>query len=147
MIEPDALIAQARDWVGVRFLHQGRSRHGADCLGFIAAMLAELGSDTGITNLPHNYARSPQTLLIEGLSMLSREIPLQPAALILFQWPSTPDASHAAIYTGTSMIHAYQTERRVVEHGFRGAWVKRAVSYWALPLVRYLPDPSGGELR
>jgi cell wall-associated NlpC family hydrolase len=138
VIEAPALIENARSWAGVRFLHQGRSRHGADCLGYIAAMLSELGSDTFLQELPHNYARSPQSLLIEGLTRLCRQIPLQPAALILFQWPHTPDASHAAVYTGTTMIHAYQSLGKVVEHGFRGPWAKRAVSYWAMPEVIYL---------
>lgn len=137
MIQASDVSFQARSWIGTPFLHQGRSRFGADCLGFIAAMLAELGSMTFLEELPHNYARSPQSLLVEGLARLCREVPLQPAVLILFQWPATPDASHAAIYTGETMIHAYQSERRVVEHSFRGHWVRRATSYWALPEVVY----------
>jgi cell wall-associated NlpC family hydrolase len=137
MISAEDVIDQARQWTGVRFLHQGRTRFGADCLGFIAAMLAELNSRTFIDFLPKTYGRSPQTLLIEGLAHLTREIPLQPGALILFQWPMTSFPSHAAIYTGENMIHSYQTEGKVVEHGYRDPWVRRAAGFWALPEVVY----------
>lgn len=145
MIAPDILIAQAREWCApkVRFLHQGRSRHGADCLGYIGALLGELGSDVVLKYLPINYARSPQALLIEGLAALSREIALQPGALLIFRWPLEQHASHAAIYTGQTMIHCYQSVGGVVEHGFRGAWPKLCTGIWALPEVTYACE---GEL-
>jgi cell wall-associated NlpC family hydrolase len=137
MIAAQAVIDQARQWRGVKFLHQGRTRFGADCLGFVAGVCAELGSHVPMANLPINYGRSPQTLLAETLTRLCRQIPLQPAALILLQWPLTPYGSHAGIYTGENMIHSFQAEGKVVEHGYRGPWVKRTVSIWALPEVIY----------
>jgi cell wall-associated NlpC family hydrolase len=137
VISTAEVIDNARSWLGVRFLHQGRSRYGADCLGFIAAMLHELGSDVFLTHLPHNYARSPQSLLIDGLTQLTCEIPLQAGALVLIKWPQTTDPSHAALYTGTSLIHCFATQGKVLEHGYRGPWVARTASVWALPLVSY----------
>ena len=140
MIAPETVIAQARDWCGVRFLHQGRSRFGADCLGFLAAMMAELGSMTFIRYLPANYGRDPQALLLEGLANLTREIPLQPGALVLIQWPHAKHPSHAGIFTGENFIHCTQSEGRVLEQGYRGPWVKRTAGVWALPEVTYLPQ-------
>lgn len=137
MIEPAALIAQARQWVGVRFLHQGRSRHGADCLGAISAILGELGSDVFLRYLPLNYARSPQSLLIDTLGQVSREIPLQPGAIITVQFPFTPYPSHAAIFTGESIIHAHARVQKVVEHGYQEPWIQNTRSIWAAPLVVY----------
>jgi cell wall-associated NlpC family hydrolase len=140
VIAPQSVIDQAREWQGVKFLHQGRSRHGADCFGFIAAMLAELGSPTFLRHLPLNYPRAPQARLIAGLTALSREIPLQPAALVIIQWPHASDPTHAAIYTGDNLIHCTEDTGQVVENGYRGAWVRRTAGIWALPLVRYLPQ-------
>lgn len=100
-------------------------------------MLAEIGSPTFLDNLPANYARSPQSVLLEQLTRLCRNIPLQPAALILFQWPMVKFPSHAAIYTGENMIHSFEAQKKVVEHGYRGPWVKRTASIWALPEVIY----------
>ena len=137
MIAPQDIIDQAREWVGVRFVHQGRSRFGADCLGFIAAMLAELGSRCFLDYLPHNYSRDPNALLIDSLPLLSREIELQPAALLLMQFPQAKLPSHAAIYTGVSIIHCYQIEGKVIEHTYGAPWLTRTKSIWALPLVTY----------
>jgi cell wall-associated NlpC family hydrolase len=137
VIEPAAVIAQARSWVGTRFLHQGRSRHGADCLGSIAAMMAELGSMTPLTYLPLNYARDPGPLLLQTLEALTHTIALQPAAFLLIQFPFAKYPSHGAIYTGENMIHCYASVGRMVEHGYRDPWAKRTVSIWALPLVMY----------
>jgi cell wall-associated NlpC family hydrolase len=133
---PD-VIENARSWLGVRFLHQGRSRFGVDCLGFIAAMLHELGSDVFMRHLPQAYGRDPQALLIDGLTNLTCEIPLQAGALVLIKWPASKFPSHAAVYTGTTLIHCFQSQGRVLEHGYRGPWVARTASVWALPLVVY----------
>lgn len=137
MIPAAALIAQAREWVGVPFVHQGRSRVGADCLGSVAAIAAELGSRVLLQHLPCNYGRNPQALLIEGLTNLCRNIELEPAALILFQFPQAKFPSHAAIYTGESIIHAFERVGKVVETSYGQPWLRLTHSVWALPLVVY----------
>lgn len=137
MIAPAQVVDNARSWLGVKFMHQGRTRNGCDCLGFIAACMNELGSPTLLDNLPVNYARDPQALLVSGLKELTREIPLEAGALILFQFPRTAYPSHAAIYTGESMIHSHEPNLKVVEHGYRAAWLKYTRGIWALPLVVY----------
>lgn len=134
---PAALIVQARQWVGVPFLHQGRTRFGVDCLGFIAAVLAEMG-DTFILNvLPANYGRDPQASLLEGVEAHLKPIALQPGVMLVLQFPLTPFASHVALYTGVSMIHSLQANRCVVEHGYEPPWPARTRSIWALPGVAY----------
>ena len=137
MIEPAAVIAQARTWVGIPFLHQGRSRYGVDCLGFVACVMNELGVSEFLNHLPHNYERNPQAKFADTLPDFSREIPLQPAALLMIVFPFAKWPSHCAIYTGTTMIHCHEMDRKVVEHGFQEPWIMRTKSYWALPLVTY----------
>lgn len=137
MIAVDQLVAEAREWVGVPFVHQGRSRFGADCLGFIAATLAELGSRVLLDHLPNNYGRNPQALLIEGLTDLCQQIDIEPGVLLLFQFPQAPLPSHAAIYSGESIIHAFERERKIVETGYGAPWTKLFHSAWAMPLVVY----------
>ncbi len=137
MITPEQLVDQARQWLGVRYRHQGRTRFGADCLGFISGVLAELGSMRAIEVLPLNYGRAPRGELLDVLSKNCRQIELQPGALILFRWPNTQDPSHAGIFTGENVIHADQLLGRVVEHGYRAVWVKLTISTWALPEVVY----------
>ena len=137
MIAVPDLVDEARSWIGTPFLHQGRSRFGVDCLGFVAAVLADLGSTTAMRLLPQNYSRNPQSKVLDTLQANSREIPLEAGALLLIQFPHSKHPSHAALFTGASMIHAYQSVNKVVEHGYRGPWVQRTHSIWALPLVVY----------
>lgn len=144
MIAPAAVIAQARSWVGVPFLHQGRTRFAADCLGYIAAMMAELDSFTLLERLPWAYSRMPQRELADGIALVCRPIDLQPAALVLIQWPRTGFASHAGIYTGENLIHCSAPDGKVVEHGYGRPWTHRTASVWALPLVRYAMSASAG---
>jgi cell wall-associated NlpC family hydrolase len=137
VIAPNDLVLQAREWVGVPFLHQGRTRSGCDCLGFIAGVLGELDSTTALQLLPLDYGRAPQQQLRKNLTKACKQVPLQAGALLLIQWPMSPFPSHAAIYTGESMIHSFEAERKVVEHGYRTPWPQRTVSIWALPDVTY----------
>jgi len=139
MISADDLIENARSWVGVPFLHQGRSRYGADCLGFIAACLEELGSTTFIDYLPRAYSRTPTPILMKGLQELTREIKIESAALLTFQWPLQKFPSHAGIFTGSTIIHCdgMTARGKVVECQYQAPWVARTRSIWALPGVMY----------
>lgn len=137
MIAPYTLIEQARLWIGVRYLHQGRSRIGCDCLGFVGALLAELGSPLGLSVLPLNYSRAPKARMMQTLDANCRQIPLQAGALLAIQFPFSQWPSHAAIYTGATLIHAYASVGRVVETNYQAPWVARTRSVWALPLVTY----------
>ncbi|HEY4969205.1 MAG TPA: NlpC/P60 family protein [Steroidobacteraceae bacterium] len=140
MITPAEVIAQARQWLGVKFLHQGRTRTGCDCLGFVAGFMAEMGSNVPLQYLPVNYARAPGGKVLATLQAVTREIPLQVGALVLIRWPLMQDPSHTAIFTGCNLIHCTEGERKVVEHRYGEPWVRRTHSIWALPEVQYLPQ-------
>lgn len=136
MIEPEAVIAQARQWIGVPFLHQGRNRFGCDCTGLFVGLMLELGSSELADAAPAAWSRSGLEL-VPRLSEISREIDLQPAAIVVVRWPKALQPSHAALYTGSSIIHATQANGKVVEHAFGKQWMSRTDSIWALPMVAY----------
>jgi len=137
IITVQQICDQAREWIGTPFLHQGRSRSGCDCLGFIASVLGELGVDLALRHLPLNYGRNPQALLITTLQRLCRNIDLEPGALVAIKFPFAEFPSHAAIFTGDSMIHCYESVGKVTEHGYRNPWPQRTASIWAMPYVAY----------
>lgn len=137
MITAHDLVTEARSWLGVPFLHQGRSRNGVDCIGFVAAVCAYLGAVKPLENLPHNYARNPQALLMEAVRMMGTPTTLEVGCLILIKWPTAAHASHAGIYTGTSMIHCYAASGKVVEHGYTTPWPERTAGLWRIPGVSY----------
>jgi cell wall-associated NlpC family hydrolase len=138
VITIDEVVDCARSWLGVRFRHQGRSRYGVDCLGFVASVMKDLGSTTFLNALPKNYPRNPRASLEAALPNFSRRIDVEAGAMLLIQFPHASHPSHAAILTreGT-IIHAYESVRKVVEMGYRAPWDKRTRSAWALPLVTY----------
>lgn len=138
MISPQALIAEARTWVGVPFLHQGRSRSGVDCAGFIVAMMRSAGELPVDFRDVSNYARRPNgellTLVSRHCVRTHKEVP---GLLVLIRWPRDDEPSHVALLTGATLIHCYQRQRAVVEHSFRGIWKRDSHSLWRLPGVSY----------
>ena len=132
---PDIVIAEARRWVGVPFRHQGRDGHGVDCVGLPIVVLQSLGALDQRFDVA-NYGRLPTGELIERMKKICRPVEkAAPGTLVVIAW--TKIAAHVALCTGDTLIHAYESVGRVVEHGYRGRWVRLTHSTWALPGVTY----------
>ena len=139
MITPDALIQEARTWVGVPFLHQGRSREGVDCVGLVIVVGRALGI------LPRDfertaYGRVPHAgkLLQEIAAHCVSTATACPGSLLVLRWQGDPH--HIAICTGANLIHANARVGRVVEHGYRHPWPKLTQSVWRMPGVEYVDE-------
>ncbi len=134
-MRPPAVIEEARSWVNVPFLHQGRTRRGIDCIGLpivVGQRLGLLPSRFEITN----YGRLPSADLLERLMAHCVRLPQAvPGSLVAIAWTKT--AAHVALCTGPTLIHSYESVGCVVEHGYRGRWIRLTHSAWALPGVRY----------
>ena len=131
---PDAIIGEARGWVGVPFRHQGRSREGVDCVGLPIVVLKALQL------LPREftsgaYGRLPTGEIVTRLEQHCRRRngPARPGDLVVIAWTKT--AAHIAICTGDTLIHSYESVGRVIEHGYRGRWVRMTHSVWEIPGV------------
>lgn len=138
VIDADAVVREARTWIGVPFLHQGRNRSGVDCVGLPIVVLRGLGAIEDDFEIP-DYARFPyQGILEQRLMAHCTRLPdFVPGCLVPIRWGRT--MAHVAIYTNTdTLIHAMERYGKVIEHGFRGMWRTRyAQGAWALPGVRY----------
>jgi cell wall-associated NlpC family hydrolase len=138
VITVPALIEEARTWVGVPFRHQGRTRLGVDCAGFLVALMRSAGELPPDFRDVHNYARRPNG---ELLTLVARHCVRVPSAasglLVLIQWTGHTQPSHIALLTGSTMIHCYERRRAVVEHSYRGMWCRDTHSLWRLPGVAY----------
>jgi cell wall-associated NlpC family hydrolase len=141
------IVRTARRYLGVPFLHQGRTRAGADCVGLLVLVARDM-------RLRHRdlltYGRNPNPRqLLEALSTSCERIddptrPLSPHEVwacsrpgdIVVFWFSGPGApQHVAIRTERGMLHTWANVRRVVEHGLTDHWRERVHSVW-----RYQPD-------
>lgn len=137
MISAAQITSEARRWVGVPYVHQGRTRFGVDCIGLVLCVRDGVEAWPICRTLTRTYARRPENALM--LSVVEQhcvrvEAP-ENGCMILIRWPNTPAPTHAGIYAGGNIIHAYQRVRRVVETGFRSHWLRDAHSYWRLPGV------------
>ena len=134
-VEAADIVREARGWVGVPFLHQGRNSAGIDCVGLPIVICQSLGLLDQRFDVA-NYGRMPTGQLIDRLRPHCRPIPAAvPGSLLVIAW--TKIAAHVAICTGETMIHSYESAGEVVEHGYRGRWIRLTHSIWALPGVRY----------
>lgn len=126
------VITAARGWLNVRYRHQGRTRHGVDCIGLVLVVCRELGlTDVEFRQYPR-VARD-DTLQQQIARHCTRIEAPEPGCVVLFRWGQ--HVQHCGIYTGDTLIHAMVRLKRVREHGYRGLWTRLAHSYWRLPGV------------
>jgi cell wall-associated NlpC family hydrolase len=130
------IVVEARKWLGAPYRHQGRDVRGIDCVGLPIIIARTLGLlpkdfDTSV------YGRLPTSDIIDRLSSVcAQSTEVKVGSIIVIAWSKI--AAHTAIYTGESMIHAYESVGKVVEHGYRGRWVRMTHSIWLIPGVEYV---------
>lgn len=135
MTTADEVVSTARNWIGVKFRHQGRDRTGVDCAGLVICVAKELGlTDFDTTG----YARR----ITDGIyirRLCEQEMDMtettEPGDVLLMRFCTYP--SHLAIVAtypsgGLSIIHAYAQARRVVEHRLDETWERRIVQSYRL---------------
>lgn len=112
------IVAKAREFLGVRYAHQGRSRAGVDCIGLPVCVRAELGLehlDAGA------YAR--RTTDSEMLDFCRKNMrpvkrdALQPGDILVQMHGAVRHMAIVGDYPsgGLSIIHAWLPNRKVAE--------------------------------
>ena len=144
MTDRFGVVACARQFLGVPFAHQGRSRAGLDCLGLllVTAQAAEItfeGMATAQLAVP-NYGVRPDTAMLRQqldrfLVPIAKET-RAPGDIVLLQVQGLPQ--HLAMLSDyplageLGMIHAYAPARKVVEHRYDEAWQRNTVGCYRL---------------
>lgn len=129
MIHRDAIVLEARSWLGVPFRHQGRTRSGTDCgglLGAVAIGARSVDAEWWAQEFdPHFAGYGRHTVSGSLRSVCDRfmsAVPLPQAApgdAVLLR--IGPEQEHVGIladyaHGGLSIVHALSTVGRVVEH-------------------------------
>lgn len=147
MITRAAIIEEALRWEGVTFLHGHYHKSGCDCLGFLRGVALALGIDASNANpaIKHliGYGRQPDTAKMrEGLSIFLTEIPLADAVEGDVVWMrmednrAAPPQHLAILMPGGYMIHALESNKRVVHHRIPPRWRRdRFIAAWRFPGV------------
>ncbi|MBB1060434.1 C40 family peptidase [Marilutibacter spongiae] len=121
------VVSQARTWLGVRYLHQGRNRFGVDCVGMPHGVYRELGVD-----LPdfraYGTEADPAELLARLRAALGDEVAIAPISaasllpgdIVVFHFPRSGIPRHLGIVAdraggGLNFIESNGNEGRVIE--------------------------------
>lgn len=147
-------LTALRSYKGVRFLHQGRSRAGIDCVGLLSCAASDLGYANEVQASLRDYARAPDSdMFLRRITDFLVRRPynrLQPMRkqllagdVIAFWIDKRGLPRHVAVYTGQNargedtMIHSLaMMPKCVVEQPIeRGFWLKRIHSVWQLPMI------------
>ena len=133
----NALIAEARTYLGVPWKHQGRNKKGVDCVGFIILALKKVKVKV---NVIKGYARRPDGKRLKEImdnqpNLTVTQPPYKPGDIVLFRIRKDPQ--HIALLTGTenqlNMIHSFNGgEKKVVEHIFADYWKEKIVAVYRL---------------
>ena len=116
MAQSHDVVSHARSFVGVPYLHQGRTRHGLDCVGLVVRVVNDLGiSDFDASH----YGRVPSgrmmVRVLQDYCDTVKPADLRPGDLVHIAYDKHPQ--HLAILTDHGMVHADSTHG-VVEHTF-----------------------------
>ena len=139
------IVSCARQFIDVRFTHQGRSVEGLDCLGLLLVTAAKAGLQFGEhtvedIDVPTYGMRPDTTLLKQKLDQFLIPITpeeLAPADIVLLKMQGSPQ--HLAILTDypvkghLGMVHAYAPARKVVEHRYDPLWQRETYATYRLP--------------
>lgn len=126
------LVAAARRYLGVPFRHRGRTAAGLDCAGLVWLAYADLGLKLPDVRI---YGREPHRNGLEDAMVraLGEPVSRWPMAgdVLLMRFDKEPHhIGIAAEYPhgGLSLIHAYGTAGKVVEHRLDQTWQDRIVA-------------------
>lgn len=137
----DDVIVAARSWLDVPFIHQGRSREGVDCVGFVICCLRD-----DLSLLPkcfdvNGYGHKPDgTLFSECDKRLTRAKP-KPGGIFVMRFAEEPQHMGFIVpyrHGGFAIIHALSRRHRIVEHRLDKLWESRILGTFEIPGVSYV---------
>ncbi len=114
------IVAAARNYLGVKWQHQGRTHHGIDCIGIIECSSVDCNLIEAV--FPANYPRRPNGELLPSLRgrLQLNEISVgdsRPGDILVFSLAGHP--FHCGIRAERdslpTVIHAYAIGRKVRE--------------------------------
>jgi cell wall-associated NlpC family hydrolase len=133
----NAIVNEARKWIGVRWVHQGRSREGIDCAGLaIEVLKITHGSSFDKSDYPRIASDESMAQLCDGMLERIDRSQMSPGDVAVFQFGPQRHMAILGDYFagGLSLIHAYAlAPRKVVEVRFDEKWMSRLLGAWRVP--------------
>lgn len=136
----DAIISEARAWLGTPYLHQASDRlAGCDCVGLVRGVWRALCGPEPELMLAYSpdwsEARGLETVLEAASNHLQTvsDGNAQPGDVLVFRWRPHLPAKHCGILAAPDrLVHAYQAAGKVTESNV-SHWRKRIAGVFAFP--------------
>ena len=137
-ITGEAIVTEARRWIGAPWRHQGRGPAGVDCIGLLIVVADALG-------VPHHDVtgydrRATGTRLLEEFARALDPVAMpdaRPGDILVFAETSYP--CHAGFLTKRHgvphLLHAHALRRCVLEEPLIEPWLSRQRAAWRIPGV------------
>ena len=145
----EKIIAEARSWIGTKFLHQGRLKKtnsdpgGCDCIGLIMGIAQSLNLCSASSNLPicqydrKDYARLPSSYELKSQLDLHLKPSDKPEIgnVVLMRFNDLPQhvgilAPYLQDSNKFSLIHAYLPAGKVIEHIIDESWQEKIIQQY-----------------
>lgn len=132
----EQVVCAAREFLGVRWRHQGRTRHGIDCAGLLVASFRAAGFEpmdvTGYGRIP--YKSKLEEMLRANLGEPVPKAQMRAGDVVLMKWSGAP--SHVGLvsdypFGGFALIHAFLQNKCVVEHRIDVDWLDHIVEVYS----------------
>jgi len=133
------IVEEARSYLGVKWLHQGRTRDGIDCAGLVVCV----GNGLGLIQYDRSdYQRNPNGSAFlhyfkDGGGVQKPVTEAKPGDILVLREGAYP--CHTAIVGenrhGLTIIHAFIVRKKVVEEQLIGAWLAKRVACFQYPSV------------
>jgi cell wall-associated NlpC family hydrolase len=140
MSNTQVIIDTAREYLGTKYVHQGRSKHGIDCIGLLVVICNKLQiCDTSVDRMdypPQGTGIEVEARLQNG-GLLRKPKGCAPIAgdVLGFWIGRSTRVQHIGVMTTESrFIHTHQGVGCVVEHALAGAWLRRVGVVWSFPV-------------
>jgi len=112
-LDSSDLVRQSRDWLGVPFRHQGRSRYGVDCVGLVVCVFGELGVTLKDDRVYRREVSPERLFQVSGQDFKPVTAPTA-GDIMVYKVTGYP-TPHVAINAGETIIHAFYKHGKVVE--------------------------------
>ncbi|MBC7767547.1 MAG: C40 family peptidase [Phycisphaerales bacterium] len=147
MISRQAILVEAREWIGTPYQHQASAKGaGCDCLGLVRGVWRALYGaepEPAPAYTPDWAERQGAETLLFAARRHLHECPLEHAApgdVLVFRMDARSPVKHAAILDADDhLIHAYWG-RAVVRSRFAPWWRSRCAAAFSFPDVAAWPN-------
>lgn len=130
LFNADSIVSIARECLGVKWVHQGRSEiYGIDCIGLLVYVAKRIHYPLKDI-VDYQRVADGKQLIAELEAQLKASSEPAPGKVVAVSFNNRKTPQHVGILTSVGIIHTYTKVGKVVEHRLNDTWLKRIHSIY-----------------